>query len=80
MSWERIEANWSRIGGQARKRWAELTEEELAAVGGRREQLSGWLQRRYGFSPADAEREIDEWIKEPGVLDDWNDRRAILDM
>ena len=33
----------------------------------------GWPARK-------PHRQIDDWIKEPGVLDDWNDKRPILDM
>lgn len=80
MSWDRIEGNWKVLKGAVKARWAKLTDDDLAIVEGRREQLAGHLQKRYGIAPDEADKEIEDWLNEPGVLDDWNDRRAILDM
>jgi len=80
MSWDLIEANWKQAVGRVRRRWDKLTDDDLSAVGGRREELSARIQHRYGIASPDADGEIEDWMREPGVLDDWNDRRAILDM
>jgi hypothetical protein len=45
-----------------------------------RETLCGRDCRRYGISEKEANQKREDWIREPGVLDDWNDNRAILDM
>jgi uncharacterized protein YjbJ (UPF0337 family) len=80
MSWDGFEKGWNEIRSLIASRWDKLTEEDVAAIGGRREELSQRLQKRYGFSAEEAERQMNDWIRDPGVLDDWNDRRPILDM
>jgi uncharacterized protein YjbJ (UPF0337 family) len=80
MSWNLVEANWKQFAGRVKTRWGLLTDDDLLTVAGKREALEGRLQERYGLASHQAHGEIEEWMKEPGVLDDWNDRRAILDM
>lgn len=80
MSWDRIAADWQHFVGRAKLRWRDLTDDELAEVNGRRDELSARIARRYALAQEEADRQIDDWLREPGVLDDWNDRRSILDM
>jgi uncharacterized protein YjbJ (UPF0337 family) len=61
MNWNRVEGNWRQFTGQAREKWGELTEDELAQVDGRRDRLAGLLQERYGIAQDEANRRIDEW-------------------
>jgi uncharacterized protein YjbJ (UPF0337 family) len=80
MAWDRIEANWKQFRGMAQKQWSKLTDEDLEAAAGREEALAARIQERYGVEKEEAGRQIKEWMKEPGVLDDWNDTKPILDM
>jgi uncharacterized protein YjbJ (UPF0337 family) len=80
MSWDLIEANWKQAVERVKRRWDRLTDEDLTAVEGRREQLAARIEERYGIARHQAHSEIEEWMKDPGVLDDWNDCRAPLDM
>lgn len=80
MSWDLVEAGWKQLKGKVQKQWGKLTDDDFDVIAGRREELTGRLQERYAIEKAEADRQIDDWMKEPGVLDDWNDRRAILDM
>jgi uncharacterized protein YjbJ (UPF0337 family) len=40
-----------------------LTDDELTRIAGRRDQLTGLLQERYGRTREQAEREIDEFAE-----------------
>jgi uncharacterized protein YjbJ (UPF0337 family) len=80
MSWERIEGDWKAFRGRVRTRWDKLTEDDLETVAGQKDELAARIQARYGIEREIAHREIDSWLREPGVLDDWNDTRPILDM
>ena len=80
MTWDRIEGNWKEFKGRVKEHWGDLSDDDLAVVEGRREELAGRIERRYGIAREEADRQIEDWLREPGVLDDWNDRRAILDM
>lgn len=63
MNWDQIEGNWKQMKGKARAKWGDLTDDELDQVEGRREQLVGVIQERYGQAKAEAEREVDEWTR-----------------
>ena len=61
MNWERISGNWAHWKGRVRERWGKLTDDELARVAGRREQLAGQIQSAYGLTREDAERQLRNW-------------------
>ena len=61
MNWDEISGSWTQIRGKAREQWGELTDSELDQIGGRRDQLVGLLQQKYGHLRAAAERELDAW-------------------
>jgi uncharacterized protein YjbJ (UPF0337 family) len=63
MNWERIQTEWMHFKDRVRDNWVKLTDEDLTRIGGRREQLVGRLQARYGFAKAEAEREAEAWIR-----------------
>lgn len=61
MNWDQIEGNWKQFKGQAQAKWGELTDDEIQRAEGRREELVGKIQERYGIAREEAEREVDEW-------------------
>jgi uncharacterized protein YjbJ (UPF0337 family) len=80
MHWDVIEGNWKQFRGRVKEKWSERSEDDLEAINGRRDELAQRIQKRYAVEKSKAHREIEDWMREPGVLDDWNDRRPILDM
>jgi uncharacterized protein YjbJ (UPF0337 family) len=64
MNWDRIEGNWKQFKGKAREQWGDLTDDDLDVVEGKRQQLSGKIQERYGIARDEAERQIDDWLKQ----------------
>jgi uncharacterized protein YjbJ (UPF0337 family) len=63
MNWDQIQGNWLIFKGKLRQNWVELTDEDITRINGRREELAARLRERYGFAKAEAEREIEAWIK-----------------
>jgi uncharacterized protein YjbJ (UPF0337 family) len=63
MNWDRIEGNWKEFKGKAKQQWGKLTDDDLSYIEGRRDELSGRLQQRYGYAKDQAEREIDTWLQ-----------------
>jgi uncharacterized protein YjbJ (UPF0337 family) len=61
MNWDRIEGNWKQVTGKAKVQWGKLTDDDLDIVAGRREQLAGKIQERYGIAKDDVERQIADW-------------------
>ena len=62
MNWTQIEGRWHVLTGQLKSEWAKLTDDDLANVAGKKDQLVGKLQERYGLLKDDAEKQIDKWL------------------
>jgi len=69
MNWDRIEGNWKQLKGKVKAQWGNLTDDDLDVVAGRREQLAGKVQERYGVAKEEAERQVASW--ERSASDDW---------
>jgi uncharacterized protein YjbJ (UPF0337 family) len=63
MNWDRIEGNWKQLTGKVKEKWGKLTDDDLTALGGKKDQLAGKLQERYGYEKDQAERELDEFAR-----------------
>ncbi len=62
MKQEKLEARWHQLKGTVRELWGELTGDEIDWIGGRREQLVGKLEEKYGMSHEEADRQVEEFI------------------
>ena len=63
MEWTRVEGNWKQMRGRVKERWGKLTDDDLTAIAGRRDQLEGLIQERYGYAREKARREIEDWYR-----------------
>lgn len=63
MDWDRVQGNWKQFSGKVKEKWSELTDDDLGALDGRREQLEGKIQERYGFGKDQVRKDIDDWLK-----------------
>lgn len=61
MNWDEIKGDWKIFVGQAKQKWGELTHDDWDVIEGNRDELVGRIQKRYGKSREEAEREVDEW-------------------
>jgi uncharacterized protein YjbJ (UPF0337 family) len=61
MNWDRVEGNWKQVMGKAREKWGKLSNDDIEVVGGRRDQLVGRIQERYGITRDIAQQQADEW-------------------
>ena len=57
MDWNRVEENWKQVAGKVKEKWGKLTDDNLTAINGRRDQLEGKIQERYGLAKDD----VDDW-------------------
>jgi uncharacterized protein YjbJ (UPF0337 family) len=62
MNWRQIAGNWKQCKGQVRERWGKLTDDDLEVIRGKREQLVGKIQERYGLSIKVVEKQIHEFF------------------
>ena len=54
---------WHELKGQVRQQWGKLTDDDLTRLSGKTEELVGVLQQRYGYGKAQAEIEINNWLR-----------------
>lgn len=64
MNWDQIEGNWKQLAGKAQAKWGEITGDEWTAIKGRRNEIVGLVQERYGKAKDLAEREVDDWLRQ----------------
>jgi uncharacterized protein YjbJ (UPF0337 family) len=62
MNWDRIEGNWKQFTGKVKEKWGDLTDDDLTSINGRRDQLEGKLQDRYGYTKDQVKKEVDDWL------------------
>jgi uncharacterized protein YjbJ (UPF0337 family) len=63
MNWDQIAGDWKQFTGKAKAKWGKLTDNDLTFAAGKRDQLAGLLQQRYGYAKDQAEKELDEFSK-----------------
>lgn len=61
MNWDIVQGNWLQLKGSVKEKWADLTDDDIKKLDGKKDQLSGVLQERYGIARDEAERQIDDW-------------------
>ena len=63
MDWDQIKCHWEQASDKIKLTWGKLSEDDLAAIAGNRDLLSGLLQQRYGYATTLAETKVDEFAK-----------------
>ena len=78
MNWDQIEGKWKQSVGKVKQQWGKLTDDDLTAVNGRREQLIGKIQERYGVAKEAAQKQVDEFTRtyKPDVVEHSRAKRA----
>jgi uncharacterized protein YjbJ (UPF0337 family) len=61
MNWDRVEGNWKQFKGKVKEKWGDLTDDDLNVIDGKKDQLAGKLQERYGYGKDKAQQEVDEF-------------------
>jgi uncharacterized protein YjbJ (UPF0337 family) len=66
MNWEQVQGNWKQIKGKMQQQWAKLTNDDLDRIKGKRTELVGRLQERYGYAREKAEQEVERFCNACG--------------
>ena len=61
MNKDQTEGNWKQFKGKVKEKWGKLTDDDLTVVEGKRDQLVGKIQERYGYKKEEAEKELKAW-------------------
>jgi uncharacterized protein YjbJ (UPF0337 family) len=72
MNWDELEAKWKLYKAQIREKWSKLTDDDIHAIAGKRDQLIGRLEERYGIAKLDAAEQAEAFLK--GLAEDPKER------
>ena len=61
MNWDIVKGNWKQAKGKIKQQWSKITDDDLTRIEGRRDEMLGILQERYGMAREAAERELIKW-------------------
>ena len=62
MNWDYVQGNWKQVSGKVKEQWGKLTDDDLTKIAGKREQLEGALQERYGLSKEEADKQLNDFM------------------
>lgn len=63
MQWNDIKANWTDFRKEFQVKWSKLSEADLTAIGGKRDELISRLQKAYKTDKVKLEKEVDDFIR-----------------
>ena len=58
-----VEGNWKQLKGKVREKWGKFTDSDFEQIAGKRDQLIGRIQERYGITKDEAQKQADEWMR-----------------
>jgi len=64
MNWDQISGNWKQFTGKVKQKWGKLTDDDLTLISGKRDELAGLLQTKYGYAKDRAEEELDNFTRD----------------
>ena len=62
-----LEAKWMQLRGKIKEQWGKLTDNDLDRVGGKRDQLVGLIQAKYGYTKDQAHQQLEQFLKEMNI-------------
>lgn len=62
MNHDTMEGNWKQFKGKVQQQWGKLTGDDLDVIQGKRTELVGKVQERYGIAKDQAEKEVDDFL------------------
>lgn len=61
MNEDQVKGNWMQFKGKMKEQWGKLTDDDFDVAEGKRDQLAGRIQERYGVAKEEAEKQVDDW-------------------
>jgi uncharacterized protein YjbJ (UPF0337 family) len=61
MNTDTVQGKWKQAKGLVKQRWGKLTDDDLTSLSGKKDELIGKLQERYGYTREQATLEADDW-------------------
>ncbi len=62
-----LKGKWKELKGGVKKQWGKLTDDDITEIEGHEDKLLGALQKRYGYTKDQAEKEYNEYFSRRGT-------------
>ena len=62
-----LEAKWKQLRGKIKEQWGKITDYDLDQIGGKREQLVGLIQEKYGYTKEKAHQEVEQFLRRMNI-------------
>ena len=59
-----MKGKWNQLKGYVQKKWGKLTNDDMDQIQGNKDMLVGKLQDRYGYTKAQAEAEVNDFMNQ----------------
>lgn len=76
MNWDQVEGQWKQAKGAVKQKWGKLTDSDLDFISGKKDELVGRVQERYGMSKEEAMKEVEDWKYPSATEADRSERKA----
>jgi uncharacterized protein YjbJ (UPF0337 family) len=63
MNMDILEGKWKQLKGNVQQQWGKLTNDDLDRIAGKREELVGVVQEKYGYARERAETEVNDFLE-----------------
>ena len=61
-----LQDKWPELKSQVQQQWGKITDEDIARLSGKSQELADVLQQRYGYGRVEADMEIRNWLHHHG--------------
>jgi len=56
-----FQGEWNVIKGKIKQKWGDLTDDQLATIEGKNDEIFGALQKQYGYNQEEAQKQVDDF-------------------
>lgn len=63
MNSDQVEGKWKQLKGAVKQQWGKLTDDDITSLSGKKDELIGRLQERYGYTKEQASKEADAFAR-----------------
>jgi len=60
---DQLKGNWKQFKGELKKKWADITDDDLLYIEGHKDKLDGKIQERYGDKQEEVKKWVEEWFE-----------------
>jgi len=61
MNSDTLKGDWKKMKGHVKEKWGKLTDDHLDVIEGKKDQLVGSIQKEYGVSKEEAQKQVDDF-------------------